>query len=108
MPDIQPSGTWAKKKKKVVCLANKVRKIDPTKGQNFPTNIDLEDISHEFIEDEVQIGVDDCLPTDAELDQHYLDETGIPMEENIEDEIFQCSGPPELLTHNIFHIFGDA
>ena len=103
--EIQPSGTWAKKKKKVVCLANKVRKIDPTKDQNFPTNIDLEDISHEFIEDEVQIGVDDYQPTDTELDQHYLDETGIPMEENIEDEIFQCSEWPELLTHNIFHLF---
>ena len=24
---------------------------------------------------------------------------------NIEDEIFQCSEWPELLTHNIFHLF---
>ena len=51
--EIQPSGTWAKKSKKVVCLANKLQKIDPTEDQDFQTNVDLDAMSHKFIEDEV-------------------------------------------------------
>ena len=104
--EIQPTGSWAKSSKKVVCLANKVRKIDPAEDQNFPTNVDLEYNAHEFLEDEVDLNTREDNPSQRAMDRHWQeDNTNDTHEDHLEDAIFHSTEQPELLTESIFHLF---